>query len=182
MCPESSSNHDLRIYKCKNFPLDWEISKIIMTGVSAVDTMLFEKSGRWWLLTNLDLSGTGEDFSELYIYHAESPLSEIWTPHRNNPVRVDSEFARNGGLLRDTKAVYRVGQSQGFLGYGKSSNILEIKEISEERYCEELIAKVQPKFKPGIKGTHHIHSNRYVTVFDHVRSLRLNKLKHPSPP
>jgi hypothetical protein len=182
MCPESYENHDIRIYKCKNFPLDWELSKIIMKDVSAVDTMLFEKNGKWWLLTNLDLSGTGEDFSELYLYHAESPLSEIWTPNRNNPVRVDSEFARNGGLLRDGKTVYRVGQSQGFSRYGKSSNILEIKEISEDRYCEELIAKVQPKFKPGIKGTHHIHSNGYVTVFDHVRNLRLSKLKHLSPP
>jgi hypothetical protein len=153
-----------------------------MKDVSAVDTVLFEKNGRWWLLTNVDVCGTEDYYSELYLYHAESPLCEIWTPHRDNPVRVDCEFARNGGLLRDGEAVYRVGQCQGFRRYGKSSNILEIKEISGERYCEELIAKVQPKFKPGIKGVHHIHSNGYVTVFDHARSLRVNKRKDLSGP
>ncbi|MGA9754702.1 MAG: hypothetical protein WBV23_06130, partial [Desulfobaccales bacterium] len=137
------------------------------------DTMIFEKNGKWWLLTTIDLSGIGDYSSELYLYYAESPLSEIWASHTNNPVYIDSEFARNGGLLRDGNNIYRVGQSQGFCCYGNKSNILKIEEISDDLYSERLIAQIHPKFFKGIKGTHHIHSNSYVTVFDHVRRSRL---------
>jgi hypothetical protein len=45
MCPESSENRDIRIYRCVHFPLDWKLEKIIMADVSAVDSILFERNG-----------------------------------------------------------------------------------------------------------------------------------------
>ena len=41
MCPETSENREIRVYKCVDFPLRWTLAKVLMKNVSAVDNMLF---------------------------------------------------------------------------------------------------------------------------------------------
>ncbi len=57
MCPEAHESGQIRVYRCNEFPLQWKLEKIIMEGVSAVDTMLFRREGKWWMLTSIDDSG-----------------------------------------------------------------------------------------------------------------------------
>jgi hypothetical protein len=165
MCPESNADRTIRIYKCDEFPLRWSLHKIIMRDVTAVDTMLFERGGKWWMLTNIGPSGMN-DFPELLAFWANSPLDETWTPHRNNPLLVDAAKARNAGLLRDGERLYRVAQAQGFDFYGKATTVNEIVQLDENGYAERRVMSVQPEFRPGILGTHHIHSDGATTVMD----------------
>ena len=167
MCPETAEAGSVRVYKCLEFPLKWELKKIIMKGVVTVDSMLFEHSGKWWLLTNTDSAKSG-DFFELSVFSAESPLSDDWRPHPQNPIYIDAGLARNGGLLRDGHRVFRVSQSQGFNLYGKAAHIREIVELSETVYREREVAELVPRFANDIVGMHHMHSSGEVTVFDMV--------------
>lgn len=169
MCPETSAHRDIRIYRCVDFPLQWQFEKALMTDVRAADTMLFERDGRWWMLTNLDPADTGEICSELYVFWAESPLSTVWHAHPSNPVIFDAGFARNGGLLRDGDTVFRVSQRQGFDRYGQGSQVNEIVTLDETRYEERTVMRIDPVFRPGLLGTHHLHSRQGVTVFDFAR-------------
>lgn len=169
MCPETSEHHDIRVYRCIEFPLKWQLEKVVMTDVRAADTMLFERGGKWWMLTNLDPADTGEICSELYAFSAESPLSTQWTAHPANPVIFDAGFARNGGLLRDGDTVFRVSQRQGFDRYGQGSQINEIVTLDDARYEERVVLRIDPVFRPGLLGTHHLHSQHGVTVFDFAR-------------
>ncbi len=169
MCPETSEHRDIRVYRCIEFPLKWQLEKAVMTGVRAADTMLFERDGRWWMLTNLDPADTGEICSELYVFSAESPLSSEWTAHPRNPVVFDAGFARNGGLLRDGNTVFRVSQRQGFDRYGQGSQVNEILALDNARYEERPVLRIDPVFRPGLLGTHHLHSQHGVTVFDFAR-------------
>ncbi len=57
MCPESLESGEIRVYRCTDFPQRWTHVATLMTGVPAVDTMLFEHEGRWWMMTCLDLRG-----------------------------------------------------------------------------------------------------------------------------
>ena len=164
MCPESSEAREIRVYRCVEFPLKWRLERTLMRGVSAADTMLFEKGGRWWMLTNIDEADTGDHCSELYLFSADSPLSANWTPHRHNPILVDSIGGRNGGLIRDGERLYRIGQCQGFDRYGEGLRVYEIREISESRYVEELVGE-------RIHGTHHLSSDGRTTVIDHAWGL-----------
>jgi hypothetical protein len=173
MCPESSQIGQIRIYRCLEFPLQWKLEKIVMQNISAGGTMLFDMNGKWWLFTNIDRSGTGEYF-ELSIFSAESPLSEHWIPHVQNPVLVDAGSARNGGLLRDGHRIFRVSQKQGFDRYGKKALLNEINELTDATYSESLVCELAPDFKPGIVGTHHFHSNGTTTVFDFVKPSRIS--------
>ena len=169
MCPETSENRDIRVYRCIDFPLKWQLERVVMTDVRAADTMLFERNGRWWMLTNLDPADTGELCSELYVFSAESPLSTEWIAHPSNPVVFDAGFARNGGLLRDGGSVFRVSQRQGFDRYGQGSQINEIVALDDTRYQERSVLRIDPVFRPGLLGTHHLHSRNGVTVFDFAR-------------
>jgi len=168
MCPETSAAGEIRLYRCREFPLRWELAQVLMQGVSAADPLLFEKGGRWWLLANIDEAATGDHCSELYLFSADSPLSTRWAPHPQNPLLVDSIGGRNGGLIVDGEKRYRIGQCQGFDRYGESLRVYEIKELSPERYAEELVGEIKPDFRRGLRGTHHLSTDGTTTVVDHA--------------
>ena len=167
LCPESSANREIRLYECQALPDQWVFKKTLIRNIAAADTMLLEHEGRWWLLTNIDSAGIGDYCSELHVFYACEPTTDEWTPHPQNPVIVDPTRARNGGLLFEGSDIYRVSQRQGFDAYGQSAAINRITVLTPSVYQEELVATIEPKFFPQIKGTHHLHSDGRFTVFDY---------------
>lgn len=172
MCPETSANRDIRVYECVEFPLKWKLKQVLMSDVSAADTTIFEKDGVWWLLTNIDSIGVGDHCSELSLFFADHPLSDQWTPHPKNPIFVDSLRARNGGILYERDSIYRVSQLQAFDRYGAASCINRITRLSKTEYREEPLFPVEANFFEDLIGTHHIHSNGKVTVFDFLKKSK----------
>ncbi|SOC16756.1 glucosamine inositolphosphorylceramide transferase family protein [Thalassospira xiamenensis] len=166
MCPETNSINEIRIYICTNYPQRWEYHKTLMKNVSAADSIIFEHSGKWWIFTNIDSSGMGDHCSELHIFSSDSPLSQNWTAHPQNPVIVDANIARNAGILRDGDKVYRVSQSHGFKVYGVKSSIREI-TFDSHNYCESEICVISPYINGEKKNTHHFFSHENFTVFDY---------------
>ena len=152
MCPESSENMDIRIYKCVDFPLRWKLEKIIMKNVAAVDTMLFERDGKWWMFTNIDPAKFGDFQLELCIFSAKSPLEDHWVPHPHNPIFVDASRARNAGLIKEGDRLFRVAQRQGFDLYGKSTSVNEISKLDENDYVEDRVCTITPTFKGEFWG------------------------------
>ncbi|MFU8790004.1 MAG: hypothetical protein ACNA7G_13320 [Methylobacter sp.] len=168
MCPETGEKKEIRVYKCVEFPCRWALESILMKDVAAVDTLLFEKQGKWWMLTNIDYSNTGDYGQTLSIFYADSPLSNNWKTHPKNPIYIDSSIARNAGLLRDGERLFRVAQAQGFDIYGKKTSLFEMTDINEFNFSETYVTEINPSFKKGIMGTHHFYSNGIVTVFDYL--------------
>jgi len=180
MCPETGNTNEIRVYENLEFPLKWRLSKVIMKNVSAADSMIFHKNDRWWLFTNIDPIFSGDHSSMLYIFHADSPLSNSWIPHRMNPVIVDPCKARNGGILIEDESVYRVSQRQRFGFYGASIAINKISTLTADEYIEEEISRIDPDFFVDIAGTHQFHSNGHFTAFDFVSlEQKRNFLKTP---
>jgi hypothetical protein len=178
MCPESSESREIRIYKSLDFPLRWRLEKIIMKNISAVDTILFERKGKWWMLTNTDPADWGDFSLELCIFSANSPLDEDWIPHPGNPFLIDASRTRNGGILREGDRVFRVAQAQGFDMYGKRTSINEILELNELAYAEQCVYEISPVFKKGGAGTHHLHSNGTFTILDIAHDGRILDIAH----
>jgi hypothetical protein len=167
MCPESSAAREIRIYKCLQFPLNWKLEKVIMKNISAVDTMLLEKDGRWWMLTNVNPAGWDDDFPlELCIFSAHSPLAESWVPHPLNPICIDP-CERNGGFVKEGLNFFRVAQSQGFgMLYGKRTSVNQIVELGDSKYVEKSLCTIEPSFGKAIVGTHHFNATGEIIVFD----------------
>lgn len=114
MLPETSTVGQIRLYKCDVFPQKWSLFKVLMSDVNAADTMIFEHSDRWWMFTNIDPNVTGDNCSELSIYYSDSPLSTEWKSHPLNPIYVNSDRSRNGGIIRKDGRIFRVSQRHGY--------------------------------------------------------------------
>jgi hypothetical protein len=168
MCPEASESREVRVYRCAELPLRWDLAAVIMCDVAAVSTMLFEFRGKWWMLTNIDAAGVGDSASELYVFFADSPLETAWRAHPGNPVRIDSDGGRNAGLLVDGGRVFRLGQRHTFHQLRESIIVFEITALSEEVYAERPVGEIRPTFRKGLVGTHHCSSTATTTVVDHV--------------
>ena len=167
MCPESSESKKINIYRCKNFPFEWELSSVAMENISAADTVLFEHAGLWWMLTSIDESGSNDHCSELYLFYSNSPLDSNWKAHPKNPIRIDTDGGRNAGLILENEKIFRLAQRQGYDQYGEGLLIYEITQISESTYSEKLISEIKPSFKNGLLGSHHLSTTGTITVFDH---------------
>lgn len=173
MCPETVASNDIRVYRCVEFPNSWIFETILISNISAADTMIFEKDERWWMMTNIDRSGLGDHSSELSIFYADSPISQTWKPHPMNPIIINSKTARNGGLVLADGRLYRAGQEQGFDLYGKSVTLHEIVELSIDRYREVAVRMIKPDLTAGEIGSHHISTGPNIWARDALTMVPL---------
>lgn len=168
MCPECSGSLQIRIYRCVGFPLQWELASVAMDNILAADTMIFKRAGVWWMLTSIDKSAINDYCSELYLFSSSSPLATDWKAHPQNPIRIDSEGGRNAGLLFDGEKIFRMAQRHGYDQYGQGLLMYEVTELSETVYSEKLFSTINPNFKKGLLGVHHMSTTGQITVFDHI--------------
>lgn len=172
MVPESMADRSLKLYRADPFPARWTLVKTIMADTLAADTVIFQRDGRWWLLTSIQGEGQAANDSELCAFHADDPTGE-WLPHSRNPIVMDAGKGRNGGLLRDEDGnFYRVAQRHGFARYGIGVSIYRIEQLTADTYEETLIQQVQPNFFRRLAGFHHLHHDSGLTVFDYYRKER----------
>jgi len=169
MCPETHEAQDIRLYKCVEFPLKWQYVKSLITNVSAVDTSIFFKNEKWWLMTNLSNSSIEDHASELHIFSCKNLLLDEWKPHKNNPVIFDPFYARNGGFISEFDNFYRVYQKPGFDNYGESLGVSKIEELNDNNYKENNEFKVLPNFIKNIKGTHTYNFSDGLLVLDYLK-------------
>ena len=154
MCPECSESRTITVYRCADFPMRWVPTAVLMSDVSAADTMIFPRQGRWWMLTNIDRGAFPDHQSELHVFHAESPLSGNWQQVPGNPVKLDSRGARNGGLGLVGDRIFRFGQVQAFGAYGAGLHLYEIMKLDIDGFEERLIRKITPPARSGAVGIH----------------------------
>jgi hypothetical protein len=172
MCPETHAARRIELWRCVSWPLEWRFEKVLMDGVCACDSMLAERGGRWWLLTNLERDGAGDLCRELHVFHADSPLAERWTPHAANPVVTGASRARNAGLLQRDGRLYRLAQAQGFDRYGRALGLYEVTHLSPDGYAEQPVARLEPACGRGELGLHHLSASEDTVVFDVLRAHR----------
>jgi len=167
MCPETSEMKDIRLYRCLDFPLKWELEKTLIKDVSAVDSNIFEFNEKWWMLTNIDSSDSGEHCSELHLFYS-SDLRANWKPHPLNPIIFDSKTARNGGMILENGELFRVYQRQGWDNYGEGFGVAKITNINEHEYSEERLFEVGAGAFDKAVGTHTFNSINGLVATDFV--------------
>lgn len=177
MIPESHKNSDIRLYRCLEFPNKWELDQVLMSDVSAADTMLIKKQDTWFMLTNICSSGIEDHQSELHIFYSENLKSNTWKPIASgNPVIFDPLKARNGGLFYNNENIYRVNQVHGQAHYGKSFSVNEIVLLSKNEYIEKEVSNINANFKNNIISTHHFNANLTLAAVDYARYQTFKKV------
>lgn len=169
LIPESKGNRTVEAFRCTRFPYDWEPAAVLMENVEVVDSTLIEHGGRWWLFANVIENEGASSWDELFLFSADSPLSSRWTPHPQNPIVSDVTRSRPAGpLFRRDGRLYRPAQNSA-LRYGFGFNINEVTELSETRYAERVVKRVEPDWDPQIYATHTFCSEHGLTVIDGMR-------------
>lgn len=165
MVPETFEAGEISLYRCTSFPDQWERCGTLMEDVEASDTMIFHHNDRWWMLTNLRPEGGLDFFSRLYLFWSDDPLPQDWTPHPLNPVLIDADGGRNGGILFGASGqVFRVGQHQSIMTYGAGWSVFE-PFLSTTDYAESTVATAPPPRSSRVGG-HHLHGTSGLTALD----------------
>ena len=154
MCPETHEVREIRLYRCIDFPLKWELHTVLMSDVSAADTTIHYRDNKWWLMTNICSSDLGDHQSELHIFSSNDLFSKVWIPHPQNPIFFNPLNARNGGFIADKNGVFRVFQKHGFSQYGEALGVAKIEVLDQFQYAENLELTVTADFFPNLYGTH----------------------------
>ncbi len=161
---ESSADETVELYRCRRFPDRWELVKVLMSGVRALDVTLTEFGGRWWLFTTLEIPGQATN-DELHLFFADSPLGP-WHPHPRNPVKSDVRSARPAGrVFASGQHLYRPAQDCS-VRYGYALSFNRIEELSETAYQEVEIERLVPSRRSGILAVHTFNRAEDLAVVD----------------
>ncbi|PHV07425.1 hypothetical protein CSQ96_09465 [Janthinobacterium sp. BJB412] len=144
MVPETSATRRVELYRCVDFPGQWQLEAVLLDGVNAVDTTILRHSdGRWWMWVSVVEEGA-ERGEELHVYFAEQ-LAGPWQPHAANPVVSDIRCARPAGpVVADAAGLLRPAQNSA-QGYGHHIEWRRITRLTPTEYREEAAGSLQPQ-------------------------------------
>ncbi len=166
MIPESGENRTIELYRCAEFPHRWEFVHNVMEGVEAYDTTLLHRDGRWWLFVTLVETRGASSWDELFVFCADTPLSQAWTPHARNPVVSDCRSARPAGPLFEYQgALYRPSQDSSGR-YGRGFNLCRIDVLDGESYAETIVSRAMPEWADDVVATHTFSRSGDLHVID----------------
>ena len=164
MIPETRQNSTIELYRATDFPVRWKLEKVLFDNVQAVDSTLFEHGGRFWLFTNMSISG-GSTWDELFLFHSDSPLGK-WLFHPKNPIVSDVRRARPAGnLFWLNGSLYRPSQESS-LRYGYAVNLNRVEVLSESEYKETPVKLLTPDWLEGCLKTHTFNFNEDLEIVD----------------
>jgi len=171
MVPDSRANRSVELYRCVAFPDKWELHKTLLEDVDAVDATLLQHAGKWWMFVSISEQPIGRNWDELFLFYADSPLANVWTPHPKNPIVSDARRARPaGGLLQYRNRLYRPSQDcsgRGTSGrYGYALRVNEILTLTEDDYEEIEVSRIEPRWDRSVKAVHTLSQAGRLTVID----------------
>lgn len=167
MMPEACAKKWVEVWRCCNFPDQWELHATALEGRVIADCMMATIDDDLWLFANEASDPFGDVSSELHLYRVSGPDLLKLEPHPFNPVVFDSRYARNAGRIHHSNGkVLRPAQnnSRGLYGYG--INIRRIDEISMQEFRESTVRQIEPGYARGLIGCHHVDSAGGQLVFD----------------
>ena len=172
MVPESKDAKSIQLYKAKNFPFEWELKKILIDNIEAVDATIHFYNNKYWLFANVSQYKNYPINDDLYLYYTDNFLTGNWIPHPQNPIIQDCSSSRPAGrLFEENDKLYRPSQNGSFI-YGRGIKINEIEVLSETNYKEKTIEELNPDWKQEITRNHTFNKYDDFVVIDAMKSIR----------
>lgn len=168
LIPEACGSGTTRLYRVG---ADRQPRCIAVLPVAGVDPVTFRWGDRHWIAVT---DGKLSDNANLCLWHAPAAAGP-WTPHRNNPVKLDVRSSRNAGTpFWHGGALYRPAMDCSRT-YGGQVVLHRIVDCSPTGYREEAVAIVRPDpCWPVPDGLHTLSKCGERTLIDaKVREFRL---------
>lgn len=162
MIPETLANGTVELYRCVQFPENWEFVKILLHA-PAVDTTIWIENGSYWLfVTVMEQRGNA---LQLWLFHSRT-LTGKWTPHPGNPISTDIRNSRGAGAIyrREGKLVRPSQDCSG--NYGRRFTLNEILVLNNQEYQERHDLTIDPVGPRNLIGTHTYGQLDHLEVID----------------
>ena len=165
MLPESHVTNSIRIYRAWDFPRQWILEDILITGRSYVDPTIFRYENKWWIFASTH--------GDLYLFYADY-LSGTWTEHPMSPIiEGDKNIARPGGrVIEYNESLYRYTQD-GDPYYWNQVRAFEIIKLTTEEYEEKEVGTILDKGGVGWRSKgmhtidpHQLNKNEWIACVD----------------
>ena len=168
MIPESVQTRTIDVYRCVEFPYRWEFHMTLMKDIRAVDSTLFENGGKWWLFANIAENEGASTWDEVFLFSADTPLTDQWKPHPRNPLWSDPRRSRPAGrLFMHNSEIYRPSQDCS-VRYGYGLRINRVAKLTETEYEEKESSFVEPLWDKSLRGVHTFNREGMLTIMDLV--------------
>ena len=166
MIPETAGNRTIELYRCAEFPHRWVFEKYLMQDVEAYDTTIVEYQQRWWMFVCMRQHDRCSPNETLYLFYADSPLSQAWQAHPQNPIVAQASRARPAGRIFEQEGqLFR--PSQNCAGtYGRGLNINLIQQLTTQTYQEVVQTHCLPDGQLNISGMHTLNIGTQLVVSD----------------
>ncbi len=158
LIPETSHRRTVDLYACDRWPDRWRLSRRLLLGVDAADTVAVRHQDRWWLLTSVS-DGTGG--RQLEIHSCDDITTDPLEPHPVNSRRLGGDApygsGRNAGLIWHDAggALHRVVQ-QSTEHYGQGGELRRIVQLTRTAFLEEqAMQRDDPDLVAAIRQSHH---------------------------
>lgn len=162
--PEQFASNRLDLYRWDKKAESFSFQHTLMDNIQAIDPVLFEQDGLWWLLFGTKDLPSGQ----LFAFYSPK-LTGPYRPHQLNPVKTSVMESRNAGkpIVQDG-SIIRFSQDAAKT-YGHKVHIHSLK-INPQSFKEETIGELQPNKKsPYNSGLHTINGTDHLTVIDGKR-------------
>jgi hypothetical protein len=170
MMPEGGQGRAIDVYECEEFPGRWRKRATLMRNLRYADATLFEYQAKWWLFVTIK-RGLFALNRDLFVFWADTPLTDQWNSHPANPVVRGLRGARPAGSVFELDGkLFRPSQNC-LVRYGHSLRINEILRLDTKSYQERLVTEVKPGWEDNICATHHINWREGMVVMDGQRLL-----------
>lgn len=148
--PESAGDQKVVLYRQDATSGTFKEVSVLLDGVAAVDTSLFEYANRWWLFFSCK-QNSNEQLHCAWSEAFEGP----YQMHSNNPIKTDVRSARPGGMpFMYRGQLIRPAQNSS-LTYGCQISLNCIERLTPDDFQERLIGSLKPlSGSPFNKGLH----------------------------
>jgi hypothetical protein len=173
MIPESKAARSVRLYRATDFPLQWQLEKVLIHNKKFVDSSIVYRDQFFYLFTTRK--------RRLYLYYSDGLTSE-WKAHPRSPIKYWNHARCGGRFFEHNGVLYRFAQEQA-KGYGWGLHVFRVLKLSPTRY-KEIPLGGKPLLEPfgdgwANSGMHHIDilqidEKKYFSVFDGRHMSRKN--------
>jgi len=177
MLPETGEAGRIELHRAVEFPYEWRLDRVLLDGLTALDSTLHIDDGLFWLFANI-VEGQA-DRGQLWLFSSQS-LDGVWRPHPRNPVVSDPGTARPAGrLFRREGLLIRPSQDCSD-AYGQSVVLNRVDALSPSDYSETPVDRIEPNWLRGIERTHTYTFDSRYECLDGYRQVRRVSIREPT--
>ena len=138
--PEVAESHEVPLYRSEGLPTRWTKVATLIEQFAGADMTIFEHEGRLWMTGSNAEDGR---WDKLFIWHA-ADLFGPWTPHAQNPVKIDIRSARPAGTpFTHQGSLFRPAQDCSKT-YGGQIVINRVTKLTPTAFEEEPAKTIRP--------------------------------------